>query len=120
MEQITKREIFEKMSARFGVPNRMPMARAARFLHENGYTPNALHYARMLDLLRDLDEFLTVERQEGERDYTVFLHGFSLEEVCPAQENEKRSLDEKEKDFLRAMVRKNTAESVFPAAQLSR
>ena len=58
MEQITKREIFEKMSTRFGVPNRMPMARAARFLHENGYTPNALHYARMLDLLRDLDEFI--------------------------------------------------------------
>lgn len=120
MEQITKREIFEKMSARFGVPNRMPMARAARFLHENGYTPNALHYARMLDLLRDLDEFLTIERQEGERDYTVILHGFSLEEICPAQENEKRKIDEKEKDFLRAMVRKNTAESVFPAAQLSR
>ncbi len=116
MDEKTKKKIFAAMSQRFGVPAAMPLARAARFLHENGIVPKAMGYAKMLDLLQDLPECLTLEKQPGGRDYAVHLHAFTR----PKKDPTRRVLDEKEKERLRRIIQTNQKTSQFTGAQLCR
>ena len=94
----------------------MPLARMARFLHENGIAPKAMGYAKMLDLLQDLPECLTLEKQPGGRDYAVHLHAFTR----PKKDPKRRVLDEKEKERLRRIIQTNQKTSQFTGAQLCR
>ena len=94
----------------------MPLARIARFLHENGIVPKAMGYAKMLDLLQDLPECLTLEKQLGGRDYTVHLHAFTR----PKKDPKRRVLDEKEKERLRRIIQTYQKTPQFTGAQLCR
>lgn len=116
MDEKTKKKIFAAMSQRFEVPATMPLARIARFLHENGIVPKAMGYAKMLDLLQDLPECLTLEKQPGGRDYTVHLHAFTL----PKKDPKRRVLDEKEKERLRRIIQTYQKTPQFTGAQLCR
>ncbi|HIW14129.1 MAG TPA: DUF3825 domain-containing protein [Firmicutes bacterium] len=116
MDEKTKKKIFAAMSQHFEVPATMPLARMARFLHENGIVPKAMGYAKMLDLLQDLPECLTLEKQPGGRDYMVHLHAFTR----PKKDPTRRVLDKKEKERLRRIIQTYQKTPQFTGAQLCR